>query len=84
MIELLINGQPIALSDDFDVRINKSIADIRNPETRSSDFTRTLTIPGTSENNKVFNFIFDVANDIIGSGQYNPDFNPNKKPIAWC
>jgi hypothetical protein len=73
MIELLINGQPIGLSDDFDIRINKSIADIRNPETRSSDFTRTLTIPGTSENNKVFQFLFDVANDIVGG------FNPNKK-----
>jgi len=79
MIELLIEGKPIALSDDFDIRINKSIADIRNPETRSSDFTRTLTIPGTSENNKVFHFLFDVANDITGSGQFNPDFNPNKK-----
>ena len=79
MIELLINGQPIALSDDFEISINKTIADIRNPETRSSDFTRTLTIPGTAENNKVFNFIFDVANDIVGSGQYNPDFDPNKK-----
>jgi hypothetical protein len=79
MIELLINGQPIGLSDDFEISINKTIADIRNPETRSSDFTRTLTIPGTAENNKVFNFIFDVANDITGSGQYNPDFNPNKK-----
>jgi hypothetical protein len=73
MIELLINGQQIGLSDDFDIRINKSIADIRNPETRSSDFTRTLTIPGTSENNKVFEFLFDVANDITGG------FNPNKK-----
>jgi len=79
MIELLINGQPIGLSDDFEISINKTIADIRNPETRSSDFTRTLTIPGTAENNKVFNFIFDVANDIVGSGQYNPDFDPNKK-----
>ena len=79
MIELLINGQPIGLSDDFEISINKTIADIRNPETRSSDFTRTLTIPGTAENNKVFNFIFDVANDIVGNGQYNPDFNPNKK-----
>jgi hypothetical protein len=79
MIELLINGQPISLSDDFEISINKTIADIRNPETRSSDFTRTLTIPGTADNNKVFNFIFDVANDIVGSGQYNPDFNPNKK-----
>jgi len=37
MIELLINGQPIALSDDFEISINKTIADIRNPETRSSD-----------------------------------------------
>jgi hypothetical protein len=79
MIELLINGQPIGLSDDFEISINKTIADIRNPETRSSDFTRTLTIPGTADNNKVFNFIFDVANDITGSGQFNPDFNPNKK-----
>ena len=62
MIELYINNQPIGLSDDFELRINKTIADIRNPETRSADFTRTLTIPGTSENNKVFHFIFDVAN----------------------
>lgn len=79
MIELYINNQPIGLSDDFELRINKTIADIRNPETRSADFTRTLTIPGTSENNKVFHFIFDVANDITGSGQFNPDFDPNKK-----
>ena len=67
------------LTSDFEISINKSIADIRNPETRSSDFTRTLTIPGTATNNRIFNFIFDVANDIVGSGQFNLDFNPNKK-----
>lgn len=79
MIELLVNGERIDLGEGVDIALNKSIADIRNPETRSSDFSKTLTIPGTSQNNKVFNHIFDVANDIIGSGQYNPDFNPNKK-----
>ena len=79
MIELLVNKQPIELGDAFDIAITKSIADIRNPESRSSDYSKTLTIPGTAQNNKVFNHIFEVANDIIGSGQYNPDFNPNKK-----
>lgn len=79
MIELLVNGQRVDLGEGVDIALNKSIADIRNPETRSSDFSKTLTIPGTAQNNKVFNHIFDIANDIIGSGQYNPDFNPNKK-----
>jgi hypothetical protein len=79
MIELLVNGNRVDLGEGVDIALNKSIADIRNPEQRSADFTKTITIPGTSHNNKVFNHIFDVANDIIGSGQYNPDFNPNKK-----
>jgi hypothetical protein len=79
MIELLVNGNRVDLGEGVDIALNKSIADIRNPEQRSADFTKTITIPGTSQNNKVFNHIFDVANDIIGSGQYNPDFNPNKK-----
>jgi hypothetical protein len=79
MIELLVNGNRVDLGEGVDIALNKSIADIRNPEQRSADFTKTITIPGTAQNNKVFNHIFDVANDIIGSGQYNPDFNPNKK-----
>lgn len=79
MIELLVNRERVDLGEGVDIALNKSIADIRNPETRSSDFSKTLTIPGTSQNNKVFNHIFDVSNDITGSGQYNPDFNPNKK-----
>jgi hypothetical protein len=79
MIELLIKGSAIDLGEGVDIALNKSIADIRNPETRSSDFSKTITIPGTSNNNKAFNHIFDVANDITGTGQFNPDFNPNKK-----
>lgn len=79
MIELIIKGSAIDLGEGIDIALNKSIADIRNPETRSSDFSKTITIPGTANNNKAFNHIFDVANDITGSGQFNPDFNPNKK-----
>jgi hypothetical protein len=79
MIELIIKGSAIDLGEGIDIALNKTIADIRNPETRSSDFSKTITIPGTANNNKAFNHIFDVANDITGSGQFNADFNPNKK-----
>jgi hypothetical protein len=79
MIELIIKGSAIDLGEGIDIALNKTIADIRNPETRSSDFSKTITIPGTANNNKAFNHIFDVANDITGTGQFNPDFNPNKK-----
>ena len=32
MIELLVNEELVELSEDFQILINKSIADIRNPE----------------------------------------------------
>jgi hypothetical protein len=67
------------LAPDFDIAITRSIADIRNPEQRSSDYTKTLTIPATKNNNQIFGHIFEVANEITGTGQYTPDFNPNKK-----
>jgi len=77
--ERAFNANKLDLAPDFDIVITRSIADIRNPEQRSSDFTKTLTIPATKNNNKIFGNIFEVANDITGTGQYTPDFNPNKK-----
>jgi len=74
MIELLVNEQLVELSEDFQILINKSIADIRNPENRSSDWSKTITIPGTSVNNKLFGHLFEVGDSITGTS-----FNPNKK-----
>jgi len=74
MIELLVNEQLVELSESFQILINKSIADIRNPENRSSDWSKTITIPGTSVNNKLFGHLFEVGDSITGTS-----FNPNKK-----
>jgi len=74
MIELLVNEELVELSEDFQILINKSIADIRNPENRSSDWSKTITIPGTSVNNKLFGHLFEVGDSITGTS-----FNPNKK-----
>lgn len=77
--ERAFNANKLDLAPDFDIVITRSIADIRNPEQRSSDYTKTLTIPATKNNNKIFGHIFEVGNEITGTGQYTPDFDPNKK-----
>ena len=79
MIRLLVNQSPVDLSDNFDILINKSIADIKSPESRSSEWTKTVVIPGTALNNKLFGHIFEVEQTIQTSTQFAPDFNPNKK-----
>ena len=79
MIRLLVNNSPVDLSENFDILINKSIADIKSPESRSSEYTKTVVIPGTALNNKLFGHIFEVEQTIQGTTQFAPDFNPNKK-----
>ena len=79
MIRLLVNNSPVDLSDNFDILISKSIADIKSPETRSSEWTKTVVIPGTRANNKLFGHIFEVEQTIQSTTQFAPDFNPNKK-----
>ncbi len=69
---------------DFGIQINKSIADIREPESRSSDWTKTFTLPGTKTNNKLFTHLFDLNLSIRNttSTNFSPDFNPNLKADA--
>ncbi len=52
-VRLACGGQVVDLPTDFGILINKSIADIREPESRSSDWSKTFTLPGTKRNNKL-------------------------------
>ena len=79
MISIFVDNKQIDVTDDIDLLITRSIADIREPEKRTSDWSKTVTLPGTKVNNTLFTYIFDVALDILGNGQFAPSFNPNKK-----
>jgi hypothetical protein len=71
MIEIIVNNQALEF-DEIDLQITKNIADIREPQQRQSEWSKTITIPGTPNNNKLFNHIFDV-NKSITQFQYNPN-----------
>jgi len=72
------------LYDNIPLPINKSIIDIQNIAERKSDFTKTITLPGTHTNNDIFSNIFNLARSVSNTNTYNfvPDFNPNLKADA--
>jgi len=74
MIEILVDGQPLDILQNPNIFITRSIADIREPESRESEWTKTIEIPGTSANNKIFSHLFEVEQTVYGTS-----FNPNIK-----
>ena len=80
--EIYINDTLVDITEQISIPLNKEIADIRTPEARSTSFTKTVTIAGTKNNDKLFTFIFDVGLGIQNTSatvNYFPDFNPNLK-----
>lgn len=78
--KIYINDEQADVTDDIDILLNLSVADIRNPEARNSEFTKTVTLPGTKNNNKILGHIFDVSLAIQSTTvNFLPDFNPNLK-----
>ena len=84
LTKIYINNEQIDLTDDVSIPLNFNIADIREPEKRSTTWSKTVVLPGTAFNNKLFANIWNVNSVINSSGtvNFNPNFNPNLKAIA--
>lgn len=67
-INLLSSGT-IDMYDDISVSCTYSIADIKDPDKRNTNFSKTITIPGTKNNNKLFGQLFEIGID----GSFNPN-----------
>jgi hypothetical protein len=86
VVEVLIeNTHRLDVNEGFDFSFNYSIADIRTPESRQTEYSKTIVCPGTHSNNVLFGHIFDVN---IGN-DYDPteanvgyNFNSKKKAKA--
>jgi len=83
--EVLIEGRRLDVKEGLDFSFNYSIADIRDPNKRKTNFSKTIQCPATKSNDVLFGQIWDVNI----SNSYNPsdtnvevNFNPNKKASA--
>jgi hypothetical protein len=83
MMRIYIEGRQLDLHEGEALHVTREIADIREPDARSSDWSKTYRIPGTANNNRIFGHIFDINQEQLNTGtQFAPDFNPNKKAAA--
>jgi hypothetical protein len=71
----------VDLFDNEPIELTKSIIELTEPEQRKSDYTKTINIPGTANNNSIFSNIFDVNHSILNGDNSNfyVDFDPRKK-----
>ena len=75
MISIFIpSSGTIDISENEAFPITWNIADIRNPDKRNASYTKTLRIPGTANNNRLFGWLFDVN---VTANRFNPNRKVN-------
>ena len=70
------SGETLALDlyEGVDIPLNYTILDVRQPEKRKTNFSKTIVLPGTKNNNRIFNHIYEIGADST--------FNPNIRKEA--
>lgn len=74
------SGLALDLYADIPIPITFSILDIREPEKRRTSWSKTITIPGTKNNNRIFSHVYEIGQDgwvTIGNTSVYEGFNPN-------
>ena len=68
MIQLFIEKQAVDINESFSTLLTMSIDDIKDFGAKNTTFSKTIILPGTKNNNKVFGNIFNVNS----RNDYNP------------
>lgn len=62
MVQLFIEDIEMDVMADFSHQITYSVDDIKNLDTKTTSFSKTIVLPATSKNNKLFGNIFEFGN----------------------
>ena len=79
MTEMFIENKRLDITEELSALITYAVDDIRDFEHKQSNFSKTIILPGTSNNNALFGHIFDarVSNPYDeDSDNVSTNFNP--------
>lgn len=79
MTEMFIENKRLDITEELSALITYAVDDIRDFEHKQSNFSKTIVLPGTSNNNTLFGHIFDarVSNSYDeNSDNVSTNFNP--------
>lgn len=72
MIEVFLENQQIDISNDISALLTFCVDDISHFGSKNTSFSKTIVLPGTGRNNKIFGHIFE-----INTGSFYTSNNPN-------
>lgn len=75
-VELYINNQKVYFKEPPEIFVTYAHTDLHNPTVVKNSFTKTITIEGTPENNRIFNNFYDLKR--INNNEL---FNPSRKEV---
>ena len=73
-------GLEVDLYENVSIPITFSILDIREPEKRKTSWSKSVLVPGTTNNNRIFSHIYEIGQDgwiTVGGRSIYSGFNPN-------
>lgn len=83
--EVFIENKRLDINQELDYLITYAVDDIKDFEHKQSNFSKTIILPGTANNNYLFGHIFNVqGSNIYDSGLDNVGMNFNPAKSAVC
>jgi hypothetical protein len=83
--ELFVENYQVDITSDIDAMMTFAIDDIKDFSARNTTFSKTIVIPGTANNNKVFGNIFDPNQSRYSDpNQTNINYNFDISRSASC
>lgn len=83
--QLFIENYPADMSEDISSLITYEIDNIREFARRATKWSKTIVLPGTARNNKLFGHIFNIGqSNAHNAGIANINYNFNVSKYAKC
>jgi len=83
--ELFVENYQVDITSDIDAMMTYAIDDIKDFSARNTTFSKTIVIPGTANNNKIFGNVFDPnQSNYSDSNQPNINYNFDISRSASC
>ena len=82
MVRIFIENQELDVKDDFSHQITYAVDDLKNLDSKSTAFSKTIVLPGTANNNKLLGNIFEFSNSNYNTAGSNVGYNFNASKSA--
>jgi hypothetical protein len=82
MVTIYLENNELDINEGFSQQITYAVDDLQNLDSKSTAFSKTIVIPGTAKNNKLFGNIFEFTNSNFTIDGANVGYNFNASKAA--